>query len=75
MSVYEYEDVQAHHCYHVCDQAIGGLFLEEPIACHFCDEETEVDYTLLLTALMEAGLNERKYLVFNSDGSAAISMV
>ena len=47
----------------------------QPIACHFCGEETGVDYTLLLTALMEAGLNEREYLVFNSDGSAAISMV
>ena len=33
MSVYEYEDVQTHHCHHVCDQAIGGLFLEQPITC------------------------------------------
>ena len=47
----------------------------QPIACHFCGEETGVNYTLLLTALMEAGLNEREYLVFNSDGSAAINMV
>ena len=30
--------------------------------------------SLLLTALMEAGLDEREYLVFNSDGSKAISM-
>ena len=33
MSVYEYEDVQAHHCHHVCDQTIGELLLENPIAC------------------------------------------
>ena len=46
----------------------------QPIACHLCGEETGVDYILLLTALMEAGLVERPYLVFNSDGSAAISM-
>ena len=30
--------------------------------------------SLLLTALMEAGLDKREYLVFNSDGSTAISM-
>ena len=33
-----------------------------------------ITLSLLLTALMEAGLGKRKYLVFNSDGSAAISM-
>ena len=47
----------------------------QPIACHFCGEETGVDYTLLLTALMEAGFGKREYLVFNSDGSTAISMI
>ena len=31
--------------------------------------------SLLLTVLMEAGLDEREYLVFNSDGSTAISMI
>ena len=31
--------------------------------------------SLLLTALMEAGLDEREYLVFNSDGSTAINMI
>ena len=59
---------------------LSAMFMDanhhiQPIACHFCGEETGVDYTLLLTALMEAGLNEREYLVFNSDGSAAINMV
>ena len=58
---------------------LSAMFMDanhhiQPIACHFCGEETGVDYTLLLTALMEAGLNERKYLVFNSDGSKAINM-
>ena len=59
---------------------LSAMFMDanhhiQPIACHFCGEETGVDYTLLLTALMEAGLNEREYLVFNSDGSAAINMI
>ena len=59
---------------------LSAMFMDanhhiQPIACHFCGEETGVDYILLLTALMEAGLNEREYLVFNSDGSAPINMV
>ena len=46
----------------------------QPIACHFCGEETGLDYAFLLTALMEAGLNNRPYIVFNSDGSEAIRL-
>ena len=33
-----------------------------------------MDYSILLTGLMEAGLANRPYIVFNSDGSEAISM-
>ena len=33
-----------------------------------------ITLSLLLTALMEAGLSKRPYIVFNSDGSAAINM-
>ena len=58
---------------------LSAMFMDanhhiQPIACHFCGEETGVDYILLLTFLMEAGLSKRPYIVFNSDGSAAINM-
>ena len=33
-----------------------------------------ITLSLLLTALMEVGLSKRPYIVFNSDGSAAINM-
>ena len=57
---------------------ISALFMDanhhiQPIGCHFCGEETKKDYMLLLESLMNAGLKDRPYIVFNSDESAAIA--
>ena len=30
MSVYKYEDIQTHHCHHVCDQPLVDCFLNNP---------------------------------------------
>ena len=53
---------------------ISVLFMDanhhlQPIGCHFCGEETKKDYMSFLLGLMNAGLKDRPYIVFNSDES------
>ena len=45
----------------------------QPIACHYCQQETSYDLDLLLKEMWVAGMNEAKHLIFVSDDGTAIN--